>query len=410
MPASGSSVQITYLEETTVPGQVESSGNQQALRATSESLNQGVESTKSQEIRADRRTTDSILTSGSLGGGIETEISHKTYNDFYESLLFNTFDDCDTGATTNTLDVTDMIFTQSTHTVASATTVLPDSLVAGQWIQIYGTVSNDGVYKISSTSPTTGAIIVDDAIKDFTDETAPASNAGVSSGRLIDGVDTQRTFSIEKEFSDVSQFFMYRGMTPQSLSLNYAVGSLLTGSWNFLGFQGGTDSDADVQDTTTQMPGSTVAATTTSVFSNVAGTKVIVDGTELTTSCAESISLEISNNLREIRCVGGGLTPSAVIPGTYTISGTINIYFGSAASAAIYNKMIAGTPIVIEVAVVDESYNGLAIGMHKCKITSCEVVSGGVDTDVIMAVGVESVLSTTAAQGMITVDMLGSTA
>ena len=72
--------------------------------------------------------------------------------------------------------------------------------------------------------------------------------------------------------------------------------------------------------------------------------------------------------------------------------------------------MIAGTPIVIEVAVVDESYNGLAIGMHKCKITSCEVVSGGVDTDVIMAVGVESVLSTTAAQGMITVDMLGSTA
>ncbi|MCK5614394.1 hypothetical protein KAR91_71670, partial [Candidatus Pacearchaeota archaeon] len=261
MPASGSSVQITYLEETTVPGQVESSGNQQALRATSESLNQGVESTKSQEIRADRRTTDSILTSGSLGGGIETEISHKTYNDFYESLLFNTFDDCDTGATTNTLDVTDMIFTQSTHTVASATTVLPDSLVAGQWIQIYGTVSNDGVYKISSTSPTTGAIIVDDAIKDFTDETAPASNAGVSSGRLIDGVDTQRTFSIEKEFSDVSQFFMYRGMTPQSLSLNYAVGSLLTGSWNFLGFQGGTDSDADVQDTTTQMPGSTVAAT-----------------------------------------------------------------------------------------------------------------------------------------------------
>jgi len=399
MPASGSSVQITYLEETDANGQVNASGDQQALRATSESLSQTVESTKSQEIRSDRRTTDSVLTSGSLGGGIETEVSHNSYNEFFEGLLFNTFYDCDAGATDNGLDVADLAFDQASHTISGSVT-LPDQLVAGQWITVTGTVSNDGVYKISDTAPTTSAIVVD--------ETSVAGN--VSSGRLVDGVYTMRTWSIEKEFSDVSQFFMYRGMCPQSLSLNYSVGSLLTGSWSFLGYQAGDDVASDVQDTTTQMPGTTVPATTTSVFSNVAGTKVVVDGTELTTSCAESLSLEISNNLREIRCVGGGLTPSAVIPGTYTISGTINIYFGSATSAALYNKMIAGTPIAIEVAVVDESYNGIAIGMHKCKITSCEVVSGGVDTDVIMALGIESVLSGTAAQGMVTVDMLGLTA
>jgi len=402
MPASASAAQVRYLEEVvrgTTP-----SGNPTEIRVTGESLNQSVESAASQELRDDRMTPDSILTGGQVGGALNFEMSFETYDTFLEALLAGTFA---TIGTDSTDPVADATFSSTDNSLNSAGNSIPYTLIAlGQWVRVASarTAANVGIYRASTTVAATGAKLrFDTAVKTVTTD-AVAHMATISSARLKNGVAALRTFSMEKEFTDVSQHFMFTGCGVESASLDFSTGSMLTGSFNFLG-------QSCTRATATQFPsglGSVVAATTSPVMNSVQGTTVLLDGASLGESCAESFSLNIGTGLRGIRCLGSGLGFSALVLGTFEITANLNIFFGAASSAAVYDKMILNQPLSFAIAVSDANGKGYGFNLDRAKLSSCEIVAGGINTDVIMNLGLTATIDTVS-NAMISIDRFGDT-
>lgn len=403
MAASSSAVQVRVLEETT-PGTIES-GGPQLYRVVGESLNQSIETAKSQELRADRMTADSVITAGAVGGALNFELSHKTHDDFFEALLAGAYVPVDTNGIVTLSDAT---FSDVDNSVNSAGSEIPNTnLELGQWFVISGanTAANDGIYRVdpNAAAPTTDKILVDS--EQFTVTTdASASSTNLSTSRLKNGIVSLRTFTIEKEFTDVTQFFTFAGMGVQSMSMEFATGSILNGSFNFLGMSA-------VRGVVSGFPGigSEVAATTTAVFDSVVGTAVLLDDADIGASCANSISLSVETGLRELRCISSGIGASDLNVGTFNMTMTTELYFSGGTTAAVYDKMIAGTPISLAVCVTDDSNNGLAFSFNRCKISSSEVVAGGIDQDVVMSITVDATLDTVSG-AMLAIDRLGSIA
>ena len=399
MGASGSSAQLRSLEEVT-PGTIEA-GGPQLLRMTGESLNQSIESAFSKELRKDRMSADSVITSGSAGGGFNFDLSHKSYDDFFEALLAGTWLPVGTDGVET---ISDAVFTNATNTINSAGGEIPDTTLAlGQWFMIAGSANNDGPLRVSTTvAPTTTTLTLDAQHATVVEETSVSVT--LSSSRLKNGLEPQRTFSIEKEFSDVAQFFMFTGMAPKTLSLNVATGSPVSGSFSFLGQQ-------CARDNSSAFPGilSEVAETTTEVIDTVTGTSVIVDGVGENSTCVNSISLSVETGLREQRCLGSGIGASAVNVGTFEVTASVEVYFGNDSVASVYDKMRTGEAIDFSVCLTAPDGSGLAITLGKAKIASSEVVAGGIDTDVMMSLSLTSVRDAVT-DSVLILDRLGSVA
>lgn len=404
MPLDSSRSITRYLEEA-IPGVI-GSGNPQTYRVTGGALVQTTSSIEDDEIRSDRGRGDSTLVSGSVGGSLNINLSHKTHNDFLEALLGGVFVPV---GTNGVLTVDDMAFNATTHTISSATAALP-VLESGQFFQISGanTAANNGIYKASSsTAPTTAAIVVDVLVKDV-DTTDTAASTVISGARLKQGNADLRAFTVEREIVEsdsISHFFTNAKAYPSSLNLAFSTGATVSGSIGFLG--------ASQQETGTssQFPGiaTAVAATTTPSFNSVTGTSVLLDGAELGESCADSFTLDVNGNLRERRCIGSGLAASSIGADPFSISGSSSIFFGSAASLSLHNKHLADQPITFSVCVTDSEGNGFALTFPRAKITKADVSAGGVGSDVMMDLAFTAVTDPTAGTQLI-IDALGSLA
>ena len=399
--ASASAAQIRYLVES-VEGTTPS-GNPKRYRVTKESLNQSIEAKSSQELRADRQVSDSTLVSGSVGGGLDWELSFKTHDEFLEALLGAAWV---VGGTNGVKSCTGVTYTHSTLTFAS-TAQFP-AMEKGQWFRVSGHATAthvNGVFRCSTTvAPTTSAIVIDAAVYSPGSDGA-SSTLSFSTSRLKNGLEDLKTFSIEKEFSDVDQFFMAKGMAVQSMNLNFNTGDALTGNFAFLG-------RTMTRDVATMFPsgtGSEVAATTTPMINSVNNPTVILDGVSMGDSCAESFSLTIGTGLKERRCLGSGIGLSGVTQGSFDIKGSLNIYFGATTSAAVYDKMIADQPISFAIYCEDSNGDGYAFTFERAKIASSEVVAGGINQDVMMNLEIAATIGT-ASGAMICIDRLGSVA
>ena len=401
MPASTSKGIFRYLEET-VPGVIET-GGPQIYRVTGGTLAQTTESTADNELRADRGKGDSTLTSGSVGGPLNINLSHKTHDDFLQALLANTYDEVDTNGV---ITVVDMAFDTGTDIISSATSALP-LLEKGQFFQIpdANNALNIGIYKASSSvAPTVDAIEVDTAVKEV-GATDTAQSTTLSSSRLKQSNGTLPTFTIERELEDVSQFFTWAGVYVSSLNLGYTIGDKVAGNFGFMA------QESEAQGTATDFAGigSEVAATTTPYFNSVTNTFVLIDGVDLGESCAESFTLDINANLRERRCIGGGLSASSIGEDQFTITGSANLYFGSTGSAAIYNKKLTDLPITFAMLVTDSEGNGFAVSIPRGKITAADVDGGSLNSDVMMSLAFDAVTDPDFGT-MVIIDRLGTVA
>lgn len=402
MPSSSSASITRFLAETT-PGTIES-GNPQIYRVISGGLTQTTTASEDNEIRADRGRGDSTLTAGEVGGNIEIAYSHKTHTEFLEGLLADDFVEVDTNGIKA---LTDAVFDSTAHTLASAGTELP-VIAPGQFFQISGanTAANDGIYKATSATHTTALITVDTAVRDFTTDTT--NTASISSSRLSQGNDTLKSFTLERELSDVTpaQFFTHAGCYVSSLSLNYAVGEKLLGSFGFMGTESeatGTASDFS------GLSGEGVAATTTGFMNSVTNTSFLLDGVDMGESCLESLTINIDASIRGRRCVGSGLAFSSVGTDPFNITFSGSIYFGTTASAALYQKLLLDTTLTLAVALQDASGNGIAITLPRVKLSEATVSSGGVGSDCMLSL--TGVCSTdTVSDSLMHLDVLGSTA
>jgi hypothetical protein len=394
MASSSSQSIFTYVEEAS-PGVTPATAGK-TYRTTGGTLTQTVEFTEDNELRADRGRSDSIMTAGSVAGDLQINLSHKTHDDFLEALLAGEYSPVAVGGVKT---VTDAVFNATAHTITSAGTELP-VLAPGQWFSIAGSANNNGLYKASSATHTTATVTVDPVVKDVVDETSVSVT--LSSSRLKQANEDPRSFTIEREMTDVSRVFTWKGCYVSTMNLSYAIGSQVNGSFGFLA------ATPEVIGTavTITTPGD---PTTTSNFNSVTGTYILVDGTSLGDSCIESFTLDVNANLRERRCIGAGLSASSIGQDQFTITGTSNMFFGSAASATLYGKKLTDTVITFSIAVTDQDGNAFVITFPRAKITEATVDGGSMGSDVMMSFNFSASTDPTT-DTMLIIDRVGSVA
>lgn len=395
--ASSNRAQLRFIKESTF-GTIPGAGNPNNLRMTGESLAFSISTQTSQELRSDRMTTDLIQVGASASGDINFELSYREYDPLFEAVMQNTWTVFGTNGVSAVVP-TSATFAANTLTAGAATSGANafTNLALGQWVKIAGSsISGQNKWaQVSKTvAPTTTVLTFEGT--PFTDLTGNGGAAvTVSSSRLTNGV-IQNSYTLERELADVAQFFAYRGMVANTLSLQFASGSVVGGSVGFMG------KDA-VRAASTQLPGSPVASKTHDVMNAVAGVgDILENGAALTGTFIKSVDLQISNNTRAQDAIGI-LGAAGVASGTLEVTGTMEVYL---ADGTMYDKFLNNTASSLSLRVNDGSLNGYVITLPKIKYGDARVAAGAKDQDVMLSMPFTALMDSVTGK-MILIDRAG---
>lgn len=341
------------------------------LRNTGESLNTGLESAQSEEIDADRQFTGSVHVSGSSAGDVNLQLSYGEYDDFLEAVL-QSADWATAFADTITVIASQLC------TVTSTT-----GLKVGMIIKVTGlTVSaEDGIFTVEAVNSGTTFTVVE-TITDAGSETATVINDGTLENASVD-----RSFSFEKNFivSGTDNYFLMSGLKCSSMSLTFAAGSIVNGSFSFMGATG-------LASATSQEASAYSAAGTNELMNGVSNVEgltinaVSVAGvfTPIATTFQE-LTLTIDNSLRDQSAVGN-LFPAGIGSGRIKVEASATLYFSD---RDIFDKFIINDSVQLRFQVTDAKDafgNRYGFVLPELKIASHEVVASGPDSDVMASV------------------------
>ena len=393
--ASTSTASLAYKEETAFG--VVASGAPKLLRHTGESLAYSFTQAESAELNAIGQVADAVITDASASGGFNFEAQYKEFDPFIEALLRNTFSSFGTGGV-KTLTVT---FAKTAGTITGTTGDFT-GLVAGQWFRVAEsdtTDNNDGLYLIKTV--TSSVITVDPETPLLADKTSD-TGVEISSTRITNGTATMRTFSIEKSFADVAQFFMHRGRGISAMSLSFATGAILTGSFTTMG-KDVTRADA------TQFSTSADAAEAFGISSCVTGVGNILvrnaaGASILGGAYIQAATVNIDGKLREQKALSN-LGAIGLGKGTFSMTGTLEVYLKT---GSIYDAALADQLISVSIPVKDAYGNGYAYTFANVKLNVPDVMAGAKDQDVLMSVPFTAVAPNTTVDRMIAIDRFGA--
>jgi hypothetical protein len=302
------------------------------------------------------------------------------------------------GATADTLDI--VTNTAGTITLGAAHS---HNIVAGQWILAGGfTASNlNGVYhRVVSVA---GNVLTVSPVP-ATTETNQTSG-WISGSVLRNAPDAasivQKSYTLQKRFNDATAvtYQNLAGMIADTMSLSFETGSILTGSFGFMGkgSEIGTSQIAGAVD---------IDATTTDVMNSVSNLQNIEFDDTDTTACLVSMSLETTGNLRAQNCIGS-LAAVGVGTGRLEITGDVTLFFENITE---YNKFLNNTSFKVSFRVQDVYNNAYVITLPKVKYEGMTMNSGGLDGEVELSGTYRALLGTTAGVNyMIEIDRLPAT-
>lgn len=384
--ASGAFGQLRYITETVI-GTTPGAGNGVNLRNTGPTMKAAVATTTSKEIRSDRLSSGLTRTDLNIDGGFNFELSAKEYDPFIEGLLGTAYTHYGTSGLGTVFGLTTAAGSL-TAAVAPTTTSAFSNLVAGSWFKVVPPVGAtqavkdyfaDAWFKVGSTSST---VITLDASTPVTGSglgiTAAAGYA-ISQSTASNGASLTRGFTLEYALTDIGKFLPFQGNQVNSMTLDIQVGSIVTGSFDFIGR---THTGGMVAATT--LPGSPVASQAFDVMNAVADVGVFMEnGVNLLSagSFIKSVKLGISNNMRGQKAVGV-FGNAGVGSGELVLDGTLEIFVQDATH---YNKWFAGTNTSLAIGLADSAGNGYLIELDKVSFKDGGFTPGGLSDDSMLS-------------------------
>lgn len=399
--ASSAYGQLRYITET-VAGTTPNTGNGVNLRQTGLTTKAALSTVTSNEVRADRLSTGLTITDMNLDGGFNFELSGKEYDPFLESLLGSTFTHfgvAGLGAAFSMVTTATTITASVATTGASIFTALPN----GSWIKIVppGAATAavkayfaDRWFKVATTTATVITLDASTPITGVGIIGVTAAGYAISQSTVANGASLARSFTLEYAMTDINQFLPFRGMRANSMDLSLDVGSIITGSFGFLG-QG---HDGMVGATT--LPGSPVASQVLEVMNSVADVGAIYEnGSSIlggSSSFIKSVKLNIANNMRAQKAIG--IFGNAGIGlGELAITGSMDIYVEN---ADYYNKWLAGTTTSLALGMADAAGNGYLVEMDKVQFKDGGLNLGGRNDDTMLSLPFQAFYSPTTGRGI----------
>ena len=180
---------------------------------------------------------------------------------------------------------------------------------------------------------------------------------------------TIKTFTVERGATDIAQYETFRGVIPNSLSLDIATSGLVTGTFNVIGM--GHDAATGTSLGTSQ------DVATNEAFDGLANASLQEGGS--TIAIVTGVSLSVNNNRSIQRLVGSneGDTPTN---GMISVEGTLTARFQN---AALLNKFKNETESSLQVVLNDQGGSeSVTFDFHKIKYNGGEVTNNDNTLDV----------------------------
>jgi len=360
---------VRYIEESTW-GVPPTGPAMQDLNFTSESLNGTFDSVTSDTIRSDRNVSDITQVGGGAGGDINFELRYAEMDRLIEGAMLSQW-------------VTTRVSAAIASCVVSASRIKCDSsamnnVVVDQHLRVTASVAGNNLDVRVTGVSTVGANTTLDVVNassgaavSFTSEIFSAG-AGVVQGKVIRNGTTNKSYTIEKEFADVSSLHQFDGMRVGSMSLSFESQSILTGSFSFNG-QGVT------------LASTTIASTTAAVISNPvmnASGNVgdVWEGSNIAGGvCFQSFSIDLTNNNREQPKVGQSEL-AGIAAGRCEVTGSMTAYFEN---NSLVSKFVNDTNSSFRTKVTDSDGNSYLFTVPNTKYTEATIEAGGANSDVV---------------------------
>lgn len=235
--------------------------------------------------------------------------------------------------------------------------------------------------RLNQGSVTTGLTIAGDLVGEMSfstfDDWLEALFYGVWSNDVLSIGATRKTFSVQKGFTDVSTYHLFKGVHAATGSIEIPEEGKITLT---IGAQclGYTDAS------TSFVVGTPDGPTTTPFMSSLSVGDIKVDDVSLAgTACISAMTVNIDNTVQLQRCLGSGkLGPGAIIETEAAITGTMTLAW-SAKAYQIWKEQIARTQFEVEFPITDSLGNAYTFNFPKVEIDG-ELPSGG-KRDIIQA-------------------------
>ena len=362
---------LAYVAESTF-GTTPTDPDFQIVRMLSSSLAYTKQTQESNELDANSMVTDLIEVGAESGGSLNVEWSPASYDALIEAALRGTR----STAIASPAGGAGITFSTPTATVTD-TDAFADASV-GQWLLFTGWANsgNNGWKQV--VTKTDDTITITD-----TGMVAEASGGtGRIDGQTIINSTVERSFSLEETYTDLEIYRLFKGQRIGGMSMDFSAGAVLQGAVTFMGTDVEIEDPGTGVDPTWYGSGSRVSALTTSVLNataNVGG--IYIDGS-LSTSCFKSLSLNLDNTLRSVRCIGSKF-PSVIGYGKQRVSGSFTKVFDS---KTLYEAMLNDSTLTLAFG-ASNSGGGLHVYLPKIKLGNDNLgLSGGNDTDVDEAI------------------------
>lgn len=325
-------------------------------------------------------TTNADKTKGAVGKAL--------YDGIYSSEL--------SGIAAPTTAQTSAAATKATGALAAANTeaLIFDRIYTFYSYRYFKVKSIQGVD--TSTTQAARTIVLDtasvysvtsDGVIDAADEAAALTGMTFSLGFKVEtgALREERSFAFEYALTDIGKYAVYKGNRVDSLDLNIEVGSIVEGSFGFVGM--GHD---PMSATSAMPPGDMVASfeklpmnsVTDLGYLRVNG-KSVLDGI---TSFVKSLKLSVKNNLRGRKAVGV-FGSTGVGMGALEISGTLEVYLED---EALYNMWLKNQAISLEVGLTDSEGYGYLIELPKIHFTDGQLNNSETHADTMLSLPIKA--------------------
>jgi len=195
------------------------------------------------------------------------------------------------------------------------------------------------------------------------------SGALVGTNLLVNGV-LKKSFSIQRSNNDIGQYFVYAGMTPNTIEWNIETGSPVTIN---LGFVGKDETLSQSQVTEDDPVVTPIINAVTSV------TEIAIDGAPLTECLVQKLSIMLDNKA-EGKSGIGVLGYCAVDGKSIEVTGSITMYFNDQTQ---YMKYINSGNFSIKITFSDTLGNIIVLFLPFCKYDEATANVTGKDDDVL---------------------------
>lgn len=347
-------------------------GTFEEVRFTSESLAKTTGTTTSAEIRSDRQITDVVRVSDGVDGAIEGELSYSglatassAQDELMEAALMS--------AAWSAVQTNTGSWTISGSNITG--TGVGTSLAVGDWVRVKNSATLIGYFFVTAASANSITV---------TPTPTGAAATEVERGAVITNGTTERSFTIERQHTDVaSTFELYTGVKVNSMTVNVAAGSISRYTFALLG--------QDEVSAASTAASATTAHTTNPIMNGVDNVYAVRENHASLGTIVRSFSLSVANNHFARQAVGS-LGPVSMGSGSCVVTGTLSVYFEN---NTLLDKFRNWTTTNLSFILQDSAGNAYCFHIPECKLTLGRAATPGLNQDITAELSFQGYRDTT---------------